>query len=87
MDMSPEEFVRFVSRVPFQLDVHMTEGQKDCWCTTEEFMELAGGDWEEHAIMLRNYFAFYERQTQVWVFLCLCFSCWRVGALRQDKRQ
>ena len=28
----------------------------DVWCTSEEFLALGAGDWEEHAILLCNFF-------------------------------
>ena len=27
----------------------------DVWCTSSEFLDMRGGDWEEHAILLHNY--------------------------------
>ena len=28
----------------------------DLWCTSQEFLDLGYGDWEEHAVLLANYF-------------------------------
>ncbi len=30
------------------------------FCTTQQFIDLKGGDAEEHAIALRNYFAYID---------------------------
>jgi hypothetical protein len=31
------------------------------WCTSQEFLDLGVGDWEEHAILLFNYFSYIDR--------------------------
>lgn len=36
----------------------------DVWNTTDEFLSLRGGDWEEHAILLRNYFHWLDQEMQ-----------------------
>jgi coiled-coil and C2 domain-containing protein 2A len=32
----------------------------DIWCTSQEFLDLGGGDYEEHAILLCNYFNYID---------------------------
>ena len=50
-------FARFVSTIPFLEDAQVSQGQvKDVWCNSKEFITLAAGDWEEHAILLNNYY-------------------------------
>lgn len=58
---APNVFTRFVSIIPFQDDAQASLGTvKDIWCTSKDFMALQGGDWEEHAILLNNYFTWYD---------------------------
>jgi len=33
----------------------------DLWCTDQEFLNIQCGDWEEHAILLCNYFNYIDR--------------------------
>jgi hypothetical protein len=57
----PNIFTRFVSIIPFQEDAQASLGTvKDIWCTSKDFLALQGGDWEEHAILLNNYFTWYD---------------------------
>lgn len=49
--------VRFVSVIPFLEDCHLSDTNVDnIWCTSDEFLSLGNGDWEEHAVLLCNYF-------------------------------
>lgn len=51
----------FVSAIPFIEDAVITNGiSTDMWCTSKEFLDMAAGDWEEHAILLCNYFLFCD---------------------------
>lgn len=34
----------------------------DLYCTSQEFFDLGGGDYEEHAILLANYFAYIDKK-------------------------
>ena len=47
---------RFVSLIPF-LDDWQTFGcaNLDVWCTSQEFLDIGAGDWEEHGILLHNF--------------------------------
>jgi len=46
----------FVSLVPFLEDWQAFVGDTDMWCTSQQFLDILAGDWEEHAILLMNYF-------------------------------
>lgn len=32
------------------------------WCNSQEFLDLGAGDYEEHAVLLCNYFKFIDRE-------------------------
>ncbi|GBG28149.1 Coiled-coil and C2 domain-containing protein 2A [Hondaea fermentalgiana] len=50
--------VRFVSLIPFLEDWQaFVEGGNDVWSTSQQFLDISAGDWEEHAILLCNYLA------------------------------
>ncbi len=67
----PELFTRFVSQIPFLNDIQMSDGgMSDIWCTSKELMALSAGDWEEHAILLANYFAVSGQH-----IICLLCTC------------
>ena len=34
----------------------------DCWCTDNEFLNLGFGEYEEHAVLLCNYFNYIDRK-------------------------
>lgn len=34
----------------------------DLYCTSQEFFDLGGGDYEEHAILLANYFMYIDKK-------------------------
>jgi coiled-coil and C2 domain-containing protein 2A len=61
--MTLNMYPRFVSMVPFEEDWQQTGGAQDVWCTADEFLTLGAGDWEEHALLLCNYFKHYESTT------------------------
>lgn len=54
------EAARFVSLIPFMEDWQLFAGNEDMWAFSNQFLELCAGDWEEHAVLLRNYFAFLD---------------------------
>jgi len=56
-----EEAARYVSLIPFLDDCAMFPGLTDLWCTDQETLNIQCGDWEEHAILLCNYFNFIDR--------------------------
>lgn len=51
-----EKVARFVSMIPFKDDLSMFENLPDIYSTCQEFLDLGAGDYEEHAILLANYF-------------------------------
>mgnify|MGYP000583504502 CR=1 FL=1 len=51
-----EKVARFVALIPFLADWETFVGDTDLWCTSQEFVDLGYGDWEEHAVLLANYF-------------------------------
>ena len=55
---TPEKLARFVSLVPFLDDWNAFVDANDLYCTSQEFLDICAGDWEEHAILLRNYLAY-----------------------------
>eukprot|EP01029_Cantina_marsupialis_P017745 TRINITY_DN39_c0_g3_i3.p1 TRINITY_DN39_c0_g3~~TRINITY_DN39_c0_g3_i3.p1 ORF type:complete len:592 (+),score=185.44 TRINITY_DN39_c0_g3_i3:482-2257(+) len=57
----PEMLARFVSLIPFIEDWNAFGGDLDLWCTSQEFLDLLAGDWEEHAILLCNYFLWIDK--------------------------
>ncbi len=48
--------------VPFLDDWQAFDGRSDVWATTQECLDVLAGDWEEHAIMLANFFSFLDRE-------------------------
>ncbi|GMF33814.1 unnamed protein product [Phytophthora fragariaefolia] len=57
-------FVRYVSLIPFLDDWLAFDGDKDVWSTTQEFLSMGAGDHEEHAVLLANYFMWYDRRSR-----------------------
>lgn len=55
-----EKSARFVSMIPFIEDNRAFEDLPDLFCTSQEFIDLGAGDYEEHAILLCNYFNFID---------------------------
>ncbi|KAJ1460495.1 hypothetical protein M885DRAFT_612538 [Pelagophyceae sp. CCMP2097] len=60
---TPAKAARFVSLIPF-LDDWQSFGSAniDVWCTSQEFLDIGAGDWEEHAILLVNYIWWLQLQ-------------------------
>ena len=54
--------VHFVSMIPFLEDWQAFVGDYDMWCTSQQFLDILAGDWEEHATLLANYFMFLSDQ-------------------------
>ena len=48
----------FVSMIPFLDDWQAFLGDYDMWCTCQQFLDILAGDWEEHALLLANYFMY-----------------------------
>ena len=57
-----QSIVRYVSLIPF-MDDWITFGgdTNQVWCTSQQFLDLGCGDWEEHAILLCNFFNSYDQ--------------------------
>jgi len=60
---------RFVTLIPFVEDEDDEGDQVDMWQTSKEFLETQSGDWEEHAILLCNYFLSIKRERKAYVVL------------------
>ncbi|KAK1946911.1 Coiled-coil and C2 domain-containing protein 2A [Phytophthora citrophthora] len=59
---SIHSLVRYVSLIPFLDDWLAFDGDKDVWSTSQEFLNMGAGDHEEHAVLLANYFMWYDRR-------------------------
>merc|ERR1712176_54341 len=61
-----EAAARYVLLIPFLSDAEMfsLDLGGDLWCTDQEFLNIQCGDWEEHAILLCNYFNYIDRYRQ-----------------------
>lgn len=46
--------------IPFQDDISMFHNLPDTYTTCQEFLDLGAGDYEEHAILLANYFQYID---------------------------
>lgn len=51
-----EKCARFVSMIPFINDLKNFKDLPDMYTNCQEFLDLGGGDSEEHAILLANFF-------------------------------
>ena len=57
-----EKAARFVSMLPFVQDLKMFKDLPDMYSNSQEFIDLGGGDYEEHAILLANMFAYIDNK-------------------------
>lgn len=47
-------------------------GEHDVWSTSQQFLELCAGDWEEHAVLLCNYMLWFCKKKKSYeVYLVL----------------
>lgn len=60
VDFIYEKCARFVSLIPFKNDSEHFRDLPDIFCTSQQFLDLKGGDFEEHSILLCNYFNFLD---------------------------
>ena len=65
VDSEKSEFIyercaRFVALVPFKADSETFRDLPETFSTNQQFLDLRGGDFEEHAILLCNYFNFLD---------------------------
>eukprot|EP00053_Salpingoeca_punica_P028018 m.26659 g.26659 ORF g.26659 m.26659 type:complete len:395 (+) comp9964_c1_seq1:62-1246(+) len=51
-----KRLARFVSLIPFVSDSTTFIGTSNLWCTSEQFLQMVAGDYEEHALLLCNFF-------------------------------
>ena len=63
-DYAIENCARFVAMCPFVEDLRMFSDLPDLFTTCQQFFDLGGGDYEEHAILLANYFNYVDNQKQ-----------------------
>lgn len=56
-----EKVARYVSLIPFIEDNKVYQDMPDLFCTSQEFLDLGAGDYEEHAILLCNYFNYIDK--------------------------
>ena len=57
-----EKAARYVSLIPFIEDNAAFQDMPDLYCNSQEFLDLGAGDFEEHAILLCNYFNYIDQQ-------------------------
>ena len=50
--------------IPFINDMNLFKDLPDMFSTCQEFLDLGGGDYEEHAILLANYFIYIDEQSK-----------------------
>ncbi|EGR28239.1 hypothetical protein IMG5_180790 [Ichthyophthirius multifiliis] len=55
-----EKVARFVSLIPFKNDTDHFKDIPDIHCDSQQFLDLKGGDFEEHAFLLCNYFNYID---------------------------
>ena len=61
-ELSIEKAARFVALIPFLDDCQaFMDDFTDYYCTDEQFLSLGFGDYEEHAILLCNYFNYIDK--------------------------
>jgi len=56
--------VRFVSLIPHVEDSRAFRDMPDVWTSSQEMLDLGFGDYEEHALLLCNYFKWIDRNNQ-----------------------
>ncbi|KRX04663.1 hypothetical protein PPERSA_04478 [Pseudocohnilembus persalinus] len=57
-----EKAARFVSLVPFKLENERFKDVPDSFMTCQQFLDIKGGDFEEHAALLCNYFIYIDKK-------------------------
>jgi coiled-coil and C2 domain-containing protein 2A len=74
---SIEKVSRFISLIPF-IEENQTwdyaEEMPDCWMTDEQFLSLGFGDYEEHAVLLCNYFNYVDQKSNTGCVSYLCLG-------------
>ena len=76
-DNAIEKSTRYVSLIPF-IEENQTwdyaEEMPDCWTTDNQFLDLGFGDYEEHAILLCNYFNYIDQKQKTGCVSYLCLG-------------
>eukprot|EP01022_Parablepharisma_sp_SALTPOND_P033088 TRINITY_DN88170_c2_g1_i1.p1 TRINITY_DN88170_c2_g1~~TRINITY_DN88170_c2_g1_i1.p1 ORF type:complete len:1162 (-),score=130.16 TRINITY_DN88170_c2_g1_i1:2098-5583(-) len=60
-EVAIEKASHFVSLIPFIADTQAFNELPDMWCTSQEFIDMGAGDYEEHAVLLCNYFNYIDK--------------------------
>ena len=72
-----EKASRYVSLIPF-IEENQTwdyaEEMPDCWTTDNQFLDLGFGDYEEHAVLLCNYFNYIDQKQKTGCVSYLCLG-------------
>jgi len=61
-EVAIESVARYISLMPFLADTQAFNELPDMWCTSQEFMDMGAGDYEEHAMILCNFFNYIDRE-------------------------
>ena len=76
-DNAIEKATRYVSLIPF-IEENQTwdyaEEMPDCWTTDNQFLDLGFGDYEEHAVLLCNYFNYIDQKQKTGCVSYLCLG-------------
>ena len=76
-DNAIEKASRYVSLIPF-IEENQTwdyaEEMPDCWTTDNQFLTLGFGDYEEHAVLLCNYFNYIDQKQNSGCVSYLCLG-------------
>ena len=76
-DNAIEKASRYVSLIPF-IEENQTweyaEEMPDCWDTDNQFLDLGFGDYEEHAVLLCNYFNYIDQKQKTGCVSYLCLG-------------
>ena len=76
-DNAIEKASRYVALIPF-IEENQTwdyaEEMPDCWTTDNQFLTLGFGDYEEHAVLLCNYFNYIEQKQNTGCVSYLCLG-------------
>ena len=76
-DNAIEKASRYVSLIPF-IEENQTwdyaEEMPDCWSTDNQFLDLGFGDYEEHAVLLCNYFNYIDQKQKTGCVSYLCLG-------------
>ena len=76
-DNAIEKASRYVALIPF-IEENQTwdyaEEMPDCWTTDNQFLALGFGDYEEHAVLLCNYFNYIDQKQNTGCVSYLCLG-------------